>query len=265
MSPSRRVRLDIEYDGTDFVGWQIQAQGRTVQGELRAALRRFLQEETVPVGAGRTDAGVHARGQVAHFDTHSTHEPERMVRALNSLLPADIAIAAVRDVPADFHARYSALCKRYRYRISVAKSPLQRRQVWTLCRDLDLRAMQDASRFLLGVHGFEAFCNHDPVPDSFLCDIRHCQWHTNGTDLTFEIEANRFLRHMVRIIVGTLIEVGRGKLSASGLRALLSEQGDEDDPRHGVTRDRADAGPTVPPCGLCLLYVSYPDDQGSAA
>ena len=250
MSLPRRIRLDIEYDGTDFVGWQIQAQGRTVQGELSAALGRFLQEEVVPVGAGRTDAGVHARGQVAHFDTHSTHDPERVVRALNSLLPADMAITAAGDVPASFHARYSALGKRYRYRISTAKAPLQRRHAWILYRELDLDAMRDAGRLLRGEHGFEAFCNHDPVPASFQCDIVDCHWDFAGTDYTLEIEANRFLRHMVRIIVGTLVEVGRGRLSVADMRELLSG------------KDRSAAGPTVPACGLCLLYVRYADDDG---
>lgn len=252
---TRRVRLDIEYDGSEFVGWQIQPQGRTVQGELSTALNRFLQQEIVPVGAGRTDSGVHAHGQVAHFDTDSGHDSDRMRRALNGLLPDDIAITAVREVPADFHARYSPLSKRYRYRISMAKSPLQRRQVWTLCRPaLDLSAMQDASRLLCGQHGFEAFCNHDPVPDSFVCDVMDCQWTVEGNDLTFEIEANRFLRHMVRIIVGTLVEVGRGKMTTTSIDHLLSEPESE----RGV--DRSDAGPTVPACGLCLLYVKYLGD-----
>lgn len=253
----RRVRLDMEYEGTDFVGWQIQPHGRTVQGELSTALNRLLQQEIVPVGAGRTDSGVHAHGQVAHFDTDCGHDCDRIARALNGLLPDDIAITAVREVPADFHARYSALSKRYRYRISMAKSPLHRRQVWTLHRPaLDLAAMQDASRLLCGQHGFEAFCNHDPVPNSFLCDVMDCQWTAEGNELTFEIEANRFLRHMVRIIVGTLVEVGRGKMATGSIGDLLTEP--DDQPGDGV--DRADAGPTVPACGLCLLYVKYPGD-----
>ncbi len=253
----RRVRLDIEYEGTDFVGWQIQPQGRTVQGELCSALNSLLQRKIVPVGAGRTDAGVHAHRQVAHFDTDSRHDSDRMLRALNSLLPADVAIKAVREVPSDFHARYSPLSKRYRYRISMAKSPLQRRQVWTLHRPaLDVAAMQDASQWLRGLHGFEAFCNHDPVPDSFLCQIIDCHWVLSTDEMTFEIEANRFLRHMVRIIVGTLVEVGRGKMPATSVGDLLTSpetQGDD-------TVDRSDAGPTVPACGLCLLYVKYPED-----
>lgn len=260
MSP-RRIRLDLEYDGTDFVGWQIQPEGRTVQGELRDALNRLLQQHVVPVGSGRTDAGVHALGQVAHFDTASTHEPERMMRALNSILPADIAVTAVGDVAADFHARYSPISKRYRYRISTSKSPLQRRQVWTLYRELDVGAMRDASQHLHGAHGFEAFCNHDPVPDSFLCEILHCQWCVAGADMTLEIEANRFLRHMVRIIVGTLVEVGRGKMAASAMADLLTEPTASTQSAHPARRE--DAGPTVPAQGLCLVYVRYPEESGS--
>lgn len=251
---TRRIKLDIEYDGTDFVGWQVQARGRTVQGELSAALDSFLQQNIVPVGAGRTDAGVHARGQIAHFDTDSEHDPGCMKRALNAILPEDIAIKEVREVPDDFHARYSALSKRYCYSISMAKSPLQRRQAWTLRRPkLDIASMQDASRLLCGVHGFEAFCNHDPPPDSFLCDIADCQWLTAGDELVLEIEANRFLRHMVRIIVGTLVEVGRGKMNAASISKLLTAPDGEDE----EIAQRSEAGPTAPACGLCLLYVKY--------
>ena len=228
-----------------------------MQGELSAALDGFLQRNIVPVGAGRTDAGVHACGQVAHFDTDSKHDPERMKRALNAILPEDIAIKAVRDVPGDFHARYSALSKRYRYCISMAKSPLLRRQAWTLHRPkLDVASMRDASRLLRGVHGFEAFCNHDPPPDSFLCDIADCQWMTTGDEIVLEIEANRFLRHMVRVIVGTLVEVGRGKMSAASIGELLTAP---DAGNEGIAQ-RSEAGPTAPACGLCLLYVKYEGD-----
>ena len=254
----RRIRLDLEYDGTDFVGWQVQPNGRTIQGELGNALNQFLHQEIVPVGAGRTDAGVHALGQVAHFDTVSSLDCQRMMRALNGILPADIAATAVRDVATDFHARYSAVCKRYRYRISTAKSALQRREVWALYRHLDSEAMQEASHHLLGTHGFQAFCNQDPVPDSFLCDITHCHWAVSGTDLTLEIEANRFLRHMVRIIVGTLVEVGCGRMVPSSIEDLLTDPGGN--LQRGRLADRENAGPTVPARGLCLLYVSYPGE-----
>ena len=251
MEGSRTIRLDLEYDGADFVGWQIQSQGRSVQGELARCLSTFLQEEVVPVAAGRTDAGTHALGQVAHFRTDSDHHPDRMVRALNSLLPEDVAVTAAREVDAEFHARYSAISKRYRYRIDTRKAPLERGFVWNLYRDLDFSAMEEASRALLGgVHSFRAFCNSDPVPDSYDCDVLDACLKRDCTEISFEIEANRFLRHMVRIIVGTLVDVGEGRLSAADFVTLLGDG----------SSDRSDAGQTAPAHGLCLLWVRYPGD-----
>ena len=251
MPASRLIRLDLQYDGTDFVGWQIQKQGRSVQGELARALRAFLQEDVVPVAAGRTDAGTHARGQVAHFRTTSSHPTDVFVRALNSLLADDVAVSAARDAPQDFHARYSAVSKRYRYRIGTTESPLERRFVWSLCRPLDLDAMVRASSRLKGVHEFQAFCNCDPVPASFTCSVLDSGWKRGDSELVFEIEANRFLRHMVRIIVGTFAEVAQGRRDSEDIARLLS-------PRAGA--DRCDAGPTAPARGLCLVSVNYPID-----
>ncbi len=251
MEGSRTIRLDLEYDGADFVGWQIQRQGRSVQGELARCLSAFLQEEVVPVAAGRTDAGTHALGQVAHFRTDSDHHIDRMVRALNSLLPEDVAVTAAREVDAEFHARYSALSKRYRYRIDTRKAPLERGFVWSLYRDLDFSAMEEASLALLkGVHSFRAFCNSDPVPDSYDCDVLDACLKRECTEISFEIEANRFLRHMVRIIVGTLVDVGEGRLRPVDFASLL----------RNASSDRSDAGQTAPAHGLCLLWVRYPDD-----
>ena len=248
---SRLIRLDLQYDGTDFVGWQIQKQGRSVQGELARALRAFLQEDIVPVAAGRTDAGTHAGGQVAHFRTASTHSTDVVVRALNSLLPDDVAVSSARDAAPDFHARYSAVSKRYRYRISTTKSPLERRFVWSLHRPLDLDAMVRASSLLEGVHEFQAFCNCDPVPASFTCNVLDTGWKSGDSEFVFEIAANRFLRHMVRIIVGTLTEIAQGRRDSEDITRLLS-------PTTGA--DRREAGPTAPAHGLCLIRVNYPSD-----
>ena len=139
----RVIRLDLEYDGTDFVGWQVQARGRSVQGELARALATFLRVETRPVGSGRTDAGTHALGQVAHFRTRSGHPPRRIQQALNGLLPPDIAVTGCAVAGDDFHARYSALGKCYRYRIASAKTPLERRRVWNTLRELTGAARAD--------------------------------------------------------------------------------------------------------------------------
>ena len=253
MSEARTIRLDLEYDGTHFVGWQIQKRGRSVQGELARALQQFLGENAVPVGSGRTDAGTHALGQVAHFHTASSHPPERMVRALNSLLPPDISVSAASQVAADFHARYSARSKRYRYRIATAKTALERDRVWTLSGGLDYDAMAVATTALEGTLDFRAFCNHHPVPASFSCTVLQSGWERAGAELRFEIEANRFLRHMVRIIVGTLAEVGRGRRPADLSPLLAPAVGAHSAP------DRNLAGPTAPARGLCLLSVDYGD------
>ena len=235
----------LEYDGTDFQGWQSQAQGRTVQTELARALRVLLREPIQPIGAGRTDAGTHALGQVAHFHTCSPLPLERLHRGLNGLLPADIAVRAVREATADFHARYSARGKRYRYRIHRGKAALNRRYVWSLPYCLDVEAMRTAVAALPGRHSFGAFCKQDPKPDNFYCRIAECGLARLGEELVFEIEADRFLRHMVRILVGTLVEIGRGRWRPGRLRELLDA---------GV---RENAGVTAPARGLCLLWVDY--------
>jgi len=253
----KTIRLDLEYDGTDFVGWQIQAQGRSVQGEIARALDRLLQEKIIPVASGRTDAGTHALGQVAHFHTTTRHSPERLQRALNSLLPPDIAVTAASEESAAFHARYSASSKRYRYRIVAAKRAVDRRQVWLLHGQLDLDSMVSASTALVGQHHFGAFCKQDPIPDRFECQVLEAWWTRRDHELAFEIEANRFLRHMVRIIVGTLVEIGQGKRPPTDMAALL---------RGESSAARAQAGRTAPAQGLCLLCVTYADggDSGVA-
>ena len=242
----RNIRLLLEYDGTNFAGWQIQPHERTVQGELARALQVFLREPVCPIGSGRTDAGVHAEGQVAHFHTRTDVAPQRVMGALNGLLPADIAVLEVEEAGPGFHARYSATSKRYRYRLGSAKSALDRSRVWTIYRHLDFDALLQASRFLPGTHSFGAFCKQAPPPDNFLCHVTHCSWQRQGRELVFEIEANRFLRHMVRILVGTLVEIGAGRRPPPAMSTLLE----------GAGRDQA--GPTAPPHGLCLLSVSYP-------
>jgi tRNA pseudouridine38-40 synthase len=254
-APRRTLRLDLEYDGTDFVGWQIQSRGRSVQGELRRALSRLLQEETTPVGSGRTDAGTHALGQVAHVHTASRLGAETIHRGLNSLLPPDIAVTACREVGDDFHARYSALSKRYRYRIATARPALERRFVWPLYRQLDLDRLSEAASLLTGTHHFAAFCKQDPQPERYDCQVLGSGWRRRGPELVYEVEANRFLRHMVRILVGTMVEVGLGQRPVSSLPPLLT-------PCTGAEarERRALAGPTVPARGLCLVSLTYPGD-----
>lgn len=248
---SRTLRLDLEYDGSDFVGWQSQAEGRTVQQALQKALRRLLQQEATPVGAGRTDAGTHAMAQVAHFHTNNDMALDRLLRGLNALLPDDLAATSVRLVPDDFHARFSARGKRYRYRISTTHTPLNRHHVWTFFRPLDLQAMEEAAETLRGRLDFRAFCKALPPPDHFECHIEAARWTRQGCELVFEVEGNRFLRHMVRILVGTFIEVGLGKMTPDAFGRLLSSDA-----------DRRQGGQTAPARGLCLMYINYDESCG---
>ena len=243
----RTLRLLFEYDGTDFVGWQIQRNGRTIQGEFERALKILLKEPIRPTASGRTDAGTHALGQVAHFHTDSDLPLTQIHRGLNGLLPPDIAVHAIDVVPTDFHARYSAKTKRYSYRIHPGKSALNRTQVWSYYPKLSLEPMAKAARLLYGEHDFGAFCKQDPIPKLLSCQIFDAIWSRRNTELVFEIEANRFLRHMVRIIVGTMVEIGRGTRPPEDIAMLLS------------SNDRTAAGATAPSCGRSLLWVAYDD------
>lgn len=247
----RTLRLDLEYDGGGFVGWQSQAHGRTVQGELQRALCTLLQEEVVPIGSGRTDAGTHAAGQVAHLQTRCTRPVERILVGLNALLPPDVAVHRVVDAPVDFHARYSARGKRYRYRVATTRPALERHRVWPVYHPLDVQAMQAATAHLTGPLDFRAFCKANPEPEHYECRIDAASWTCVGDERHFEIAANRFLRHMVRILVGTLVDVGRGQLSAGDFGVLLQ-----------AGAQRHDGGPTAPARGLCLQRVFYDDGDG---
>ncbi len=247
MSGGLRLRLDIAYHGRDFHGWQIQPEHRTVQGVLRHELTRLLGYPATPVGAGRTDAGVHARGQVAHVDVREVREYERLVRALPRAMPQDMEIKGVRLVAPDFNARFAATARRYSYRI------LQGRDIfdpdcWQIYFDLDRAAMDRAAGQLCGRHDFSSFCKTTSLKDDGnFCEVGLCvfDWSTQGA--MFEIRANRFLHHMVRTIVGTLVEIGRGVRPSDDMGAVLA------------ARDRRAAGRMAPACGLFLEEVFYPE------
>jgi tRNA pseudouridine38-40 synthase len=243
----RTIRLLIEYDGTGYAGWQVQPDQETIQGRLEAALERITGEPIRVVSSGRTDAGVHALGQVAHFTTHSAMSPEEFRRALNGVLPRDIAVREASDAPEGFHARYSARRKRYRYVIiqGETRSAFGHRYGWEVGYRLDVAAMRQAAKQLVGTHDFSAFratggSAADPVRTLHLLDVEE-----QGTEVVILAEAEGFLRHMVRILVGTLVEVGRGRLAPDEVQAILE------------SRDRSLAGPTAPPQGLFLLEVTY--------
>jgi tRNA pseudouridine38-40 synthase len=250
-----RIRLRLEYDGTDFHGWQLQAGERTVQGELEAAFAHILGVPVRVHGAGRTDAGVHARGQTAHADVDTRLDPAALQRALNAVLPPDVAVLELAAAASDFDARGAARWKRYVYRILERRpaSPLRRRAVWHHHGSLDLGRMRDAARLLEGTHDFAAFRGNPrgSGDEGTVRTLLRLELRREGDELWIVAEGQAFLRHMVRNLVGTLVEVGRGRLPAESMREILA------------SRDRSRAGPTAPACGLCLEHVEYGGSRSS--
>lgn len=246
---TRTFRLTLEYDGADFHGWQVQpGERRTVQGTLEHAIARVVHERARVAGAGRTDAGVHAEGQVASVRLGSTLEPEALRRALNGVLPEDVAVVALAVERDDFHARHHATGKRYRYRLwnAPVRSPLRRRQVLCLQRPLDLAALGVAAADLVGTHDFASFQAAGSSVESTTRTLRRLDVEGEaggGIDLVFE--GSGFLRHMVRNVVGTLLEVANGRRDPAGMPALLA------------AADRRRAGPTAPAHPLTLEEVYY--------
>lgn len=242
-----RIKLTLGYDGTAYHGWQKQPHQSTVQGHLEDALYRLTQQPLCIYGAGRTDTGVHALGQVAHFDTSVSRTPAEWIRALNAMLPEDIVVNNVEEVDESFHARFSACGKTYRYQILHAKqpAPLWRHTRWFVHYDLDVTRMRDTAKTLVGLHCFTSFCAADTDAPNHVIDLQQIHIEENGAFIDITLNAPRFLRYMVRNIVGFLVEAGRGKRSSDEIPDLLA------------AKDRRAAGPTAPPQGLILVKIDY--------
>lgn len=243
----RTVRLVLWYVGTRYAGWQRQPGRPSVQGELEGALAHITGERVRVVGAGRTDAGVHALAQVAHFRTTSSLSAERFVTAFNHYLPPDIAVRSAQDAPEAFHARRDARWRAYRYVIwnRPGRNPflVDRALAWE--RPLEVARMQRAGDLLVGRHDFAAFCATGSNPRTTWCTVHRFRVRRRGPFVVVEVVSDRFLRHMVRMLVGTLLEVGAGKRSPEEVGEVLA------------SRDSQRAGPVVAPGGLYLVRVGY--------
>ena len=242
--------VTLEYDGTNFCGWQLQAEGRTVQGVLEEAILNATGEGSRAFGAGRTDAGVHAEGQVAHFDTQSRLGSPTLCRALNYFLPNDVAVLKAEEVPASFHARFSAHSKLYRYRIlcSQVRRPLRERRCLRHWGPLDVAAMRACACLVVGRHDFGAFASESGPGRNTVRSVFRSELVEVEDELHYLVEADGFLYKMVRTLAGTILEAGRQKLGREQFRAALDE------------RDRALVGPVARAKGLTLVSVAYPQE-----
>lgn len=241
-----RYFLDIAYNGTAYHGWQIQENAHTVQAELEKCLSTLLRAEVEIMGSGRTDTGVHATHQVGHFDFQA-NLPEDLVYKLNSFLPKDISIQSIRQVDDEAHTRFDATQRSYQYCIHQVKSPFLEKLSYHYPKAVDVQLMNEAAEKLLREQNFESFSKVKTEVNTFICTIKEARWEKQNDSLVFHVTANRFLRGMVRALVGTLLDVGLGKLTVTDFVNIIESQ------------DRRKAGRAVPAHGLYLTDVVYPD------
>lgn len=241
-----RYFIYFSFDGTNYHGWQIQPNGISVQEQLETALSTLLREKVPVVGAGRTDAGVHARKMVAHFDINQKIDGKQLVYKLNRLLPRDMAVDRIEEVESIKHARFSALSRTYRYYVTTNRDPFTRMFSWQTNYELDFALMNEAAAILLEYEDFAAFCKSHSDAKTTICNVMSAKWYmTSDTSWYFEITANRFLRNMVRAIVGTLIEVGRHRITINEFRRIIE------------SKQRTKAGESMPGNALFLYDIGY--------
>ncbi len=244
-SGQNRYRLQVEYDGTEYCGWQVQPSDKTVQSEIEKVLGQLYGFPVRITGSGRTDTGVHALRQVAHFDASDRFDPVELNGALNHFLPDDIIVHGVKLVESGFHARFDAKWRWYRYRIFNRVRAVERQYGWFHKHEFDAAILHQCADRLPGEHDFKAFAASDPVMEHYRCLVTTARWVEVGDEWHFHIVANRFLRHMVRSLVGTMIDVGRGRFSVMEFEILLANH------------HKDQSLYTAPPQGLCLMQVGY--------
>lgn len=242
-----RYFIKLSYKGTPFNGWQIQPNASTVQGKIEDALGKILRAPIGVTGCGRTDSGVHAREFFAHFDFEGVIDTSQVLFKLNCMLPREIAIHDIYEVSEDLHARFSAISRTYHYYINQEKSAFRFQESWFMHSHLDIDEMNKACEVLIGRHDFTSFSKLHTQTKTNFCTIKEAYWETENTHLKFTITADRFLHNMVRAIVGTTVEVGKGKLTVEGFKNVIEAQ------------NRQKAGASVPAEGLFLARIVYPE------
>ncbi len=244
-----RYFLEIKYDGTNYHGWQIQQNANSVQAEINKALSTLLQQEINVVGAGRTDTGVHAKQLFAHFDTDTPFKIDSLKFKINKFLPEDISCTSIHEVNKDVHARFSATARTYEYWITVNKDPFLNNKAYYFIHSLNINLMNEACTILLNHTDFSCFSKSNTDTFTNDCDITAAHWETKNDYLIFTITANRFLRNMVRAIVGTILDIGQERLKVEDLETIIS------------SKNRSNAGTSAPAHGLYLTEVKYPKED----
>lgn len=248
MQQTKRYFLELAYKGTSYHGWQFQPNAVAVQEILEKALKVFFRFDVETLGCGRTDTGVHASQFFAHLDLPANLEinQEKFLKSVNSLLPYDIAVSQLIQVHNNAHARFDAVSRAYQYHIHFKKDPFKTDSSWLIKDQLDLPAMRTAASIIRDYNDFGAFCKSNADNFTNICHIQKSEWEETPGGLTYHISANRFLRNMVRAVVGTLVDVGKGKLPPNAMHQIIQSQ------------NRSSAGASVPACGLFLTEVKYP-------